>query len=326
MLLRRANTMPRILSFFVCLGLAMFAGDAAAQQKKRVAILSFDDAAVEASAARAVGTTQDVGGFLADVVVKELLKGSIYTVVERRAIDQVLKEQNFSNSNRADPKTAAAIGRVLGVDAIIVGSVTQFGIEESAVALGSGTVGRLTRGVLGAGKRVNNKATVGMTARMVDTKTGEVLTAASGSGESSKASVAASGYTTGNIDLTSRSFQESMLGEAVNSAAAQVAAGLNEFGSKLAAAPVDYTGLVADVSGNTLIVNVGKLKGVQVGDTIEISRAGRQILDPQTKKVLRTIVDRIGTAKVTEVDDGSATATLSGPAAVQVGDQVKRAP
>jgi hypothetical protein len=165
-----------------------------------------------------------------------------------------------------------------------------------------------------------------MTARMVDTKTGEVLTAASGSGESSKASVAATGYATGNIDMTSRSFQESMLGEAVNAAAAQVAAGLNEFGSKLSPAVVDYTGLVADVTGKTLIINVGKLKGAQVGDTVEISRAGRQILDPQTKKVLRTIVDKIGTAKITEVDNDSATATLSGTAAVQVGDQVKRVP
>ena len=181
------------IAIFIGLALLLAAGDAAAQQKKRVAILSFDDAAVEASAARTVGTSQDVGAFLSDVVVKELLKGSVYTVVERRAIDQVLKEQNFSNSNRADPKTAAAIGRVLGVDAIIVGSVTQFGIEESAVALGSGALGRVTREVLGGGKRVNNKATVGMTARMVDTKTGEVLTAASGSGKSSKASVAATG-------------------------------------------------------------------------------------------------------------------------------------
>ena len=310
----------------MCLALLLVADAASAQQKKRIAILSFDDAAVEASAAKAVGTSQDVGGFLADVVVKELLKGSTYTVVERRAIDQVLKEQNFSNSNRVDPKTAAAIGRLLGVDAIIMGSVTQFGVEESAVAVGSGTLGRVTRGVLGGGRRVNTKATVGLTARMVDTKTGEILTAASGSGESSKASVAASGYATGNVDLTSRSFEETMLGEAVNRAAQQVAAGLNEFGSKLATAPVEYSGLVADVSGKTLIVNVGKLKGVQVGDTLEISRGGRQILDPQTKKVLRTIVDQVGTAKVTEVDDGSATATLSGTAAVQVGDQVKRAP
>jgi curli biogenesis system outer membrane secretion channel CsgG len=318
--------MPRNLCAFICLVLLLVADVASGQQKKRVAILSFDDAAVEASAAKALGTSQDVGAFLADVVVKELLKGAAYSVIERRAIDQVLKEQNFSNSNRVDPKTAAAIGRLLGVEAIIMGSVTQFGVEESAVALGSGTLGRVTRGVLGAGKRVNTKAIVGMTARMVDTRTGEILTAVSGSGESSKASVAASGYATGNLDMTSRSFQESMLGEAVNSAAQQVAASLNEFGSKLASARVDYAGLVADVSGSTLILNVGTLKGVQVGDTIEISRAGRQILDPQTKKVLRTIVDRVGTARVTEADDASATATVTGTAAVQVGDQVKRVP
>jgi len=317
--------MPRILSF-ICLLALVLATDASGQQKKRVAVLSFDDAAVEASAKSALGANQDVGAGLADVLVKELLKSGTYAVIERRAIDQVLKEQNFSNSSRADAKTAAAIGRVLGVQAIIIGSVTQFGLEESAVALGSGGLGRLTRGVLGAGKRVNTKATVGMTARMVDTSTGEILTAVSGSGESSKASVAASGYTTGALDMTSSSFQDTMLGDAVNRAAQQMAAGLNEFGSKLATAGVDYAGLVADVSGTTIILNVGKSKGVQVGDNIEITRAGRTILDPQTKKVLRTIEDKVGTAKVTEADDASAVATLTGTAAVKVGDQVKRVP
>jgi hypothetical protein len=64
---------------------------------------------------------------------------------------------------------------------------------------------------------------------------------------------------------------------------------------------------------------------VRVGDTIEITRPGRQILDPQTKQVLRTIVDTVATARVTEVDDLSATATLNGTATIQVGDQVRRA-
>jgi hypothetical protein len=157
---------------------------------------------------------------------------------------------------------------------------------------------------------------------MVDTSTGEILTAASGSGQSSKTSVGASGSSM--VDMTAASFQDSMLGEAVNRATQQVAASLSEFGWKLASTRADYSGLVADVSGRTLILNVGRLKGVQVGDTVEISRAGRQILDPQTKQVLRTIVDKVGNGQVTEVDDGSATATLSGTGAVQVGDQVKR--
>jgi curli biogenesis system outer membrane secretion channel CsgG len=260
------------------------------------------------------------------VLIKELVKGGAYSLIERTALDAVLKEQNFSNSSRADPKSAAAIGRLLGVDAIIIGSVTQFAVEESEVAVGSGTLGRVTRGVLGGGKRVNTKATVGMTARMVDTSTGEILTAVSGNGESSKSSVGASGYASGAIDMTSSSFQNTMLGEAVNRAAQLVATSLNEFGSKLAVARVNYAGLIADVSGNTLILNVGKKSGVQVGDTIEISRAGRTILDPQTKKVLRTIVDKVGAARITEADDVSSTATIIDKAEVKVGDQVKRAP
>ena len=315
--------MSRILSF-TCLLALVLVTDASGQQKKRVAVLSFDNAAVESSAAKALGTTQDVGASLADVLVKELFKSGTYSIIERRAIDQVLKEQNFSNSSRVDVKTAAAIGRLLGVDAIIMGSVTQFGVEESEVAVGAGSLSRLTRGVVSGGKRVNATATVGITVRMVDASTGEILTAASGSGQSSKASVGASGSTA--VDMGASSFQESMLGEAVNRATLQVATTLNAFGPKLAAVRIDYSGLVADVSGTTLILNVGRLKGVQVGDTIEISRAGRTIVDPQTKTVLRTIVDRVGTAKVTEVDDASSTATLNGAASVQVGDQVKRVP
>src|SRR5687767_13209101 len=170
----RSNPMPRTLCFVAAL-LLIAAADASAQQKKRVAVLSFDDAAVRSSSTSALGTSQDVGAGFADVLINELLKNGAYSLVERTALDAVLKEQNFSNSSRADARTAAAIGRLLGVDAIIIGSVTQFGVEEKEMVVGSGTLGRVTRGVLGAGKRVNSTAMVGMTARLVDTSSGEIL-------------------------------------------------------------------------------------------------------------------------------------------------------
>jgi hypothetical protein len=160
----------------------------------------------------------------------------------------------------------------------------------------------------------------------VDTSTAEILTAVSGDGEASRSSVAASGYATGAIDMTSSSFRETVLGEAVNAAVVQVAGSLNEFASKLAVTRIDYSGLIADVSGNTLILNVGRKNGVQVGDIVEITRAGRPILDPQTKRVLRTITDKVGAARITEADDGSATATIIDKADAKVGDQVKRTP
>ncbi|MGC1200051.1 MAG: FlgT C-terminal domain-containing protein, partial [Candidatus Acidiferrales bacterium] len=86
------------------------------------------------------------------------------------------------------------------------------------------------------------------------------------------------------------------------------------------------SGLVADVSGNTLILNVGGKAGVKVGNVLEISRAVRTVKDPATGKVLKTITNKIGEATVTQVDDDSATVTLNGSAAAQVGDVAQTAP
>ena len=87
-----------------------------------------------------------------------------------------MAEQNFSNSDRADPITAAKIGRLLGVDAIIIGSITQFGRDDKTTSVGGGAFGGITRryGLGGVGKR-EAKAVVGVTARLVNTDTGEIL-------------------------------------------------------------------------------------------------------------------------------------------------------
>jgi hypothetical protein len=80
---------------------------------------------------------------------------------------------------------------------------------------------------------------------------------------------------------------------------------------------------VADVSGNTLILNVGSRTGLRVGDRLEISRAVRTVTDPTTHKVLKTITNKIGEATVTEVDASSATVSFSGSAPAKVGDTAK---
>lgn len=49
---------------------------------------------------------------------------NIYTVVEREQMEKILKEQSLSMSGVIDEKTAASVGAILGLDAIIVGSVS----------------------------------------------------------------------------------------------------------------------------------------------------------------------------------------------------------
>jgi curli biogenesis system outer membrane secretion channel CsgG len=298
----------------------------AAQGKPRVAVLNFEYEGVRSAAAAALRTNQDVGVGVADVLVKELLDGGQFTMVERNAIDAVLKEQNLSNSDRADPTTAARIGRLLGVDAIILGSVTQFAVQETSDA--GGSLSRVTRGVLGPVQRNSSKAVVSIHARLVNTTSGEIMSAATGKGEATGSTTSVTAVTVlAPLDMTSSSFGNSFVGSALIEAARSVAGQLNAVGAKLASAAGNYSGVIADVSGKTLIVNVGRKVGVRVGDRLEIIRVVRSIPDPQNPaRILRTITETVATAEVTEVDDLSATAVVSGNATLKVGDAVKRAP
>ena len=91
------------------------------------------------------------------MLVEQLVKGGKYSVIERKALDKILSEQNFSNSDRANPATAAKIGQILGVDAIIMGSITKFGRDDKSKAIGGG--GFAPRGFgLGGIKRNEAKA------------------------------------------------------------------------------------------------------------------------------------------------------------------------
>jgi hypothetical protein len=85
------------------------------------------------------------------------------------------------------------------------------------------------------------------------------------------------------------------------------------------------SGVVADVNGPTLILNVGSSAGVKVGDTLQVSHPGREIRDPSTGKILRRIDSQLGTVTITEVDEGSSVGRYSGSGPVQVGDTVKNA-
>jgi curli biogenesis system outer membrane secretion channel CsgG len=308
---------------------ALLGAGALCAQKKRVAVLDFDYATVRSSVAAIWGTDRDVGKGIADLLVEKLVQSGTYSVIERKALDKVLAEQNFSNSDRADPNTAAKIGRILGVDAIILGSITQFGRDDKATTLGG--FGRITsRYGLGGVQRREAKAVVEVTARMISTDTAEVLGVGHGAGESTRSGTSllgAGGSSTaaggGAYDMTSKNFAATLLGEAVHKAVAQLSQELEGNAAKLPARAVQINGLVADVSGNTVILNVGSRIGLKVGDRLQVRRKIREVRDPATGRVIRAIEDKIGEVVITEVDEVSAVGTFTGAGAPKVGDAVR---
>jgi hypothetical protein len=69
------------------------------------------------------------------VIFEKLLLQAGYRLVERQEVKKVLGEQNFSMSGAVDPKQAIELGRILGVDALILGSATLYNPHETGVRM-----------------------------------------------------------------------------------------------------------------------------------------------------------------------------------------------
>ena len=312
----------------VAVVLVAFVSTAAAQQKKRVAVFDFDYGTVQSDVSALFGTNVDIGKGIADLIVDNLVKSGTYSVIERKALEKIMAEQNFSNSDRADPNSAAQLGKILGVDAIIIGSITQFGRDDSATSVG----GRgFSIGGFGIGgvSRKESKAVVNLNARMVATDTAEILGVASGKGESERSgtSLLGSGGSGGaggggNLDMSSSNFGQTIIGEAVSQAVAQMSAELDGNSDRVVARTIAIDGLVADATGGILILNVGTSAGVKVGDKLAVKRTDREVKDPATGRVIRRIEQTVGEVVITEADESSAVGTFSGSGEPQVGDRV----
>jgi len=298
-------------------------------RKKRVAVLDFDYATVQSNSAAIFGSNVDIGKGITDLLVNYLVKDGTYSVLERKAMDKILSEQNFSNSDRANPTTAAKIGKLLGADAIIVGSITQFGNDKKTTNVGGigGGLGRLGVGDVGHSK---TKAIVGIDARIVDIDTGEILVVGEGKGESSRESTSLTGggggwhgFGGGNVDFGSSDFQNTIIGEAVKLAVTQMSGELVAGNTKLVTRTIVVQGLVAAVDGGQVVLNVGSKNGLKVGDEMNIERVTKEIKDPATGQVIRRMTTPVGVIKITDVDAGSAVAAIVSGSGFKVGDAAK---
>jgi curli biogenesis system outer membrane secretion channel CsgG len=298
-------------------------------RKKRIAIFDFDYATVQTSSAAVFGTNVDVGRGISDLLVRNLVKDGTYSVIERQAMSKILGEQNFSNSDRANPNSAAKIGKILGVDAIVVGSITQFGNDNKNTNIGGGGGSWGRFGVGGVGHK-SSKAVVVVDARLVNIDTAEIMGVATGKGESKRESTSLlgggggwHGWGGGAVDFGSSDFQQTIIGEAVNAAVTQMAGELIADNTKLEARTVTVEGVVAAVDGGQVILNIGSKSGLKVGDQLTVQRVTKEIKDPTTGAVIRRMTSPVGVIRLTDVDEISAVGTPVSGSGFKVGDAVK---
>ena len=178
--------MKRVMSLGLCAALALtvaipLVAGAAASDKPRIAVIEFKNKADNQY------WWSGGGEAMQDVFVTELVKSGKFRVVEREQLAALMEEKHLTLSGDLDPATAVRVGKILGVNYLLTGSVTEYGVTDKG-AHGRG-IGRLPG--FSAGKR-NFVAAVN--ARLIDTSTGEIVWADEARGEESSVKVSVGGF------------------------------------------------------------------------------------------------------------------------------------
>ena len=295
--------------------------------KKRVAVFDFNNAAVQGGIEIPFmqTSTPNVGKAAADLLLSRLVQHGHVSVIERSAIDRVIAEQNFSNSDRTDPATAARIGRILNVDVIVLGTITQYSYEDKMTGGGGSRIG----GFGGASMSTKHdiKGRVQISVRLVSPDSAEVVKVSQGSGEVFKKGVKQDMRDTRGLMMGGSGVGTPVMNEAMDKAIVELASALETNIAALPARVPVIEGLIADVSeSGRLILNVGSKNGLKEGDRLEVLRVGKEVKDPANGRVLMRDDTPLGEALVTKVSEGSAIAQYTGTEKLKIGDAVRSVP
>jgi curli biogenesis system outer membrane secretion channel CsgG len=254
---------------------------AAAQAKPRIAVMNFENNS------EWNWWGDNLGKAAADELVTNLVNGGAFTVIERAQLEAVLAEQQLGLSGAVSAATAAKVGKILGVQFILTGSITQFSIETTRAGF---------RGIGGSFSNAESKLDV----RLISTETAEILAALEGQGNKRMGG----GFFRGAG--AERTFDRGAAAEALRPAVEQLVQQIQSQMGKLSAAmPAAPTGQVVGAKGNQYYINRGESAGVKVGQRFTVSRVTDEIRDADGT-VLDRIVSKVGTIEVVQVLGSSA--------------------
>lgn len=102
---------------------AAIVAEASKLQKRTVAVIEFS----EAQGPTHVSSPR--GRLIAERITTKLVNTGQVEVVERAELDKVMQELKLGTTGLVDDATAKSIGKILGVEAIVTGSLAQIGAE-----------------------------------------------------------------------------------------------------------------------------------------------------------------------------------------------------
>ena len=272
-----------------------FAPPTTAQQERvRVAVLNFDTYLIEQAEWPFPWAASGLGPLATSLLTSELASHRRFTVIERRYIDEILKEQDLGTSSRVNQSTAAQLGQLLGAQVVVVGDVQEFSKKKRG-----GIGGLARRGLIGGSQE---KLSIVLGARMIDAATGEILATSEGKADVSQGALGILTAKVGGFVGTELEGEASkVLREAIVKLAQNIADRADGF--EIAPMIPCLTGSVATVAGGRVYLTLGASTSVAVGDYFKIRDRQEAILDPATGDTLGFVETDKGFVQVAEVQE-----------------------
>src|SRR3989339_830751 len=250
--------------------------------KKKISVVEFENKT--AYGQRRLGTAA------ADILLTELCKSQKFILIERAKLDKILEEQKLQSAGMYDANTISQIGKLAGVDAVVIGVVSQFGMKTG------GSDYLLTQS-----KQQVAECTVDI--RVIEVETGKILYIDSGKGvsKSSKGSFLGMG--------TKGGYDETLEGESLRAAIAKFVDNIVDQVNKR-----PWSCRVAEVDGNTIYLDAGRESNLKLGTRLVIYRLGKEIKSPDTGMVIGRTEEKAGEIEVIDYfgDNGSTAKIISG--------------
>lgn len=259
--------------------------------KRKVAIARFTNETNYGTGLFTDPSGDRLGKQASDILISDLTKSGKFIVIERGDLEKLKAENALMGLSPEEFRT-----NLVGVDALILGSVVEFGRKET----GSTVLFSRTRTQIAQAK---------VNIRLVDPRTGLVFFSENGGGEASLETQVVLGV--GDRAAFDATLNDKALSAAITNLIDKV---LNSLEDK------PWTSGVLAVEGGNVIIAGGQRQGLRAGDRLKVMVPGRVVRNPQTGLPLELPGQQVGQIEIvsffgdSETNEGSVCRVVSGPA------------
>lgn len=254
--------------------------------KRRIAVARFSNSTRYGKGLLYDGENDPLADQARDMLVKRLVETGQFMVFERDNLEEISLERALIGDE--------AVSDLVGVDAVIVGSVTEFGRK---------TEGQV--GFLSSTKKQTVEAAV--EARLVDPRTALAFFSASGQGEASTESGEVAGF--GSRAAYDASLNDSAISAAVSDLTSEIVGNL---------ADRPWSTDVLKIDGDRIFISGGSRQGLKTGDHFLVETVGETVKSGQSGLPITLPGEQLAEVQVvsffgdSEYSEGSIAKVVSG--------------